>query len=183
MRSNSSAYGLPTSARHSRWPEPPHPEEQYPGRRCSRDYSCKRRMYFGCPRPGYVQNSQSRPKGTDYLINAGNRPILHVRAEKDTECGSPDFVTDFRNTTGSSPVGAAACYESRSDVISIRFPGENIFLGDIIRSRDRWFPGRSPDGYFPYASRTGITESNRPPRRLPNPLPRFHPLRAQPTGR
>lgn len=103
MRSNSSAYGLPTSARHSRWPEPPHPEEQYPGRRCSRDYSCKRRMYFGCPRPGYVQNSQSRPKGTDYLINAGNHPILHVRAGKDTGCGSPDFVTDFRNTTGSSP--------------------------------------------------------------------------------
>ncbi len=90
---------------HSRWPEPPHPEEQYPDRRCSRDYSCKRRMYFGCPRPGYVQNSQSRPKGTDYLINAGNRPILHVRAGKDTECGSPDFVTDFRNTTGSSPRG------------------------------------------------------------------------------
>ena len=105
MRSNSSAYGLPTSARHSRWPEPPHPEEQYPGRRCSRDYSCKRRMYFGCPRPGYVQNSQSRPKRTDYLINAGNRPILHVRAGKDTGCGSPDFVTDFRNTTGSSPRG------------------------------------------------------------------------------
>lgn len=103
MRSNSSACGLPTSVRHSRWPEPPHPEEQYPGRRCSRDYSCKRRMYFGCPRPGYVQNSQSRPKGTDYLINAGNRPILHVRAGKDTGCGSPDFVTDFRNTTGSSP--------------------------------------------------------------------------------
>lgn len=74
MRSNSSAYGLPTSARHSRWPEPPHPEEQYPGRRCSRDYSCKRRMYFGCPRPGYVQNSQSRPKGTDYLYKCGKSP-------------------------------------------------------------------------------------------------------------
>ena len=74
MRSNSSACGLPTSARHSRWPEPPLPEEQYPGRRCSRDYSCKRRMYFGCPRPGYVQNSQSRPKGTDYLYKCGKSP-------------------------------------------------------------------------------------------------------------
>lgn len=74
MRSNSSAYGMPTSTRHSRWPEPPHPEEQYPDRRCSRDYSCKRRMYFGCPRPGYVQNSQSRPKGTDYLYKCGKSP-------------------------------------------------------------------------------------------------------------
>lgn len=42
-------------------------------------------------------------KGRTTYINAGNRPILHVRAGKDTGCGSPDFVTDFRNTTGSSP--------------------------------------------------------------------------------
>ena len=44
-------------------------------------------------------------KGRTTYINAGNRPILHVRAGKDTGCGSPDFVTDFRNTTGSSPRG------------------------------------------------------------------------------
>ncbi len=44
-------------------------------------------------------------KGRTTYINAENRPILHVRAGKDTECGSPDFVTDFRNTTGSSPRG------------------------------------------------------------------------------
>ena len=44
-------------------------------------------------------------KGRTTYINAGNRPILHVRAGKDTGCGSPDFVTDFRNTTASSPRG------------------------------------------------------------------------------
>ena len=74
MRSNSSAYGLPTFAKHSRWPEPPRPEEQYPGRRCSRDYLCKRRMYLGCPRPGYMQNSQSRPKGDGLPNKCGKSP-------------------------------------------------------------------------------------------------------------
>lgn len=123
-------------------------------------------------------------KGRTTYINAGNRPILHVRAGKDTGCGSPDSLKDFRYTAGSSPCkGCCLLCESRSEVISIRFPRENIFLGDIIRSRDRWFPGRSPDGYFPYAFRTGITESNRPPRRLPNPSPRFHPPRVPPAGR
>lgn len=44
-------------------------------------------------------------KGRTTYINAGNRPILHVRAGKDTGCGSPDSLKDFRYTAGSSPRG------------------------------------------------------------------------------
>ena len=68
----------PTACRHLRGipdgQNHPIPRNNIPGRRCSPDYSCKRRMYFGCPRPGYVQNSQSRPKGTDYLYKCGKPP-------------------------------------------------------------------------------------------------------------
>ena len=68
----------PTACRHLRGipdgQNRPTPRNNIPGRRCSPDYSCKRRMYFGCPRPGYVQTSQSRPKGTDYLYKCGKPP-------------------------------------------------------------------------------------------------------------
>ena len=68
-------------------------------------------------------------KGRTTYINAGNRPILHVRAGKDTGCGSPDSLKDFRYTAGSSPCkGCCLLCESRSEVISIRFPRENKYF-------------------------------------------------------
>ena len=138
-----------------------------------------------------------------WLPAAGICAELAVVTERDglpNKCGkSPDTACACRERYGMRQSGLCDGFQEYDRqqpprgllpvMIPIRcdfdpFPSrENIFLGDIIRSRDRWFPGRSPDGYFPYAFRTGITESNRPPRRLPNPSPRFHPPRVPPAGR
>lgn len=173
----------PTACRHLRafpMARTAPPEEQYPDRRCSRDYSCKRRMYFGCPRPGYVQNSQSRPKGTDYLYKCGKSPDTACPCRERYGMRQSGLCDGFQEYDRQQPPRGLlpVMIPIRCDFDPVS-PRENIFLGDIIRSRDRWFPGRSPDGYFPYAFRTGITESNRPPRRLPNPSPRFHPPRCR----
>ena len=87
-------------------------------------------------------------KGRTTYINAGNRPILHVRAGKDTGCGSPDSLKDFRYTAGSSPCkGCCLLCESRSEVISIRFPRENkYFPADIIRCQESVIYEGPPSG-------------------------------------
>lgn len=111
MRSNSSAYGM----RHLRGipdgQNRPTPRNNIP----TADAAGIIHANGGCTlaaRGRDMCRTRSRGrKGRTTYINAGNRPILHVRAGKDTGCGSPDFVTDFRNTTGSSPRGAAACYD------------------------------------------------------------------------
>ncbi len=105
MRSNSSAYGLPTSASIPDGQNRPTPRNNIP----AADAAGIIHANGGCTlaaRGRDMCRTRSRGrKGRTTYINAGNRPILHVRAGKDTGCGSPDFVTDFRNTTGSSPRG------------------------------------------------------------------------------